>query len=425
MEFDPLAKSDLPTFPHVEQYLGVWAIEPASFDALWQTARSLDLKNAIGTRSAQVAATSSKNGEVAVVEIRGAMTKYGSSLSGAGSTVNIRSAIRSAASDPSIGSIVLVIDSPGGTVAGTQELAADIRSAKQKKPVVAFVEDMAASAGYWVASQATAIYANTDSAFVGSVGTFVAMYDYSAAFAEAGIKPVVVKTGEYKAAGTPGTEINAKQIEMYQGLVNSIQKEFSSSVRKSRSLSDDQMSTVTTAELFTASRAQALGLIDGVKSYEQVLAEANKLAKQSAKGKAVSETTSTPSVTAAAIREACPGCTSEFVAKRLEIGASLDECRSAHMELLQVKNEQLTEQVKSLEEKLAKSEEAFENLKASKGKHAPVGSAPEEKKASSAVDDFKAAVDEKVKAGMARDKALKAVVKENPELHKAYLAAVN
>jgi ClpP class serine protease len=100
----------------------------------------------------------------------------------------------------------LDIDSPGGTVAGTPELAAAVSALDQKKPVYAFSSGLMASAAYWIASQARAIYA-TPSAQVGSIGVVQAVVDRSAAINAAGIKVEVFSVGKYKAMGAPGTPL--------------------------------------------------------------------------------------------------------------------------------------------------------------------------------------------------------------------------
>src|SRR5690606_31819803 len=129
----------------------------------------------------------------------GAMTKQGSSFGGA-STVRTRRAIRSAAADKSVSAIMLLIDSPGGSVSGTSDLADDVANAKKKKPVYAYIEDTCCSAAYWVASQCSAIYANP-TAIVGSIGTYMVVADYSRMAENAGVKVHCISTGKYKGAG--------------------------------------------------------------------------------------------------------------------------------------------------------------------------------------------------------------------------------
>ena len=125
-------------------------------------------------------------------------------LMGATGSEEIGAALAEAGQRDDIKAVFLDIDSPGGTVAGTPELAAAVASINKQKPVYAFSSGLMCSAAYWIASQARAIYA-TPSAQVGSIGVVQAVIDDSAALANEGIKVEVFAVGKYKAMGAPGT----------------------------------------------------------------------------------------------------------------------------------------------------------------------------------------------------------------------------
>ncbi len=99
------------------------------------------------------------DGGIALIEINGVMAKASGKYAQA-STVQARRALRAATADQDVGGIMLGMDSPGGTVAGTQALADEVRAADAVKPVHAHIEDTGASAGYWVPSQARRLSAN-------------------------------------------------------------------------------------------------------------------------------------------------------------------------------------------------------------------------------------------------------------------------
>jgi signal peptide peptidase SppA len=132
---------------------------------------------------------------------------------GATDSEEIGIALREAADRPDIKAVFLDIDSPGGTVAGTPELAAAVSALNEKKPVYAFSAGLMCSAAYWIASQARAIYA-TPSARVGSIGVVQTVIDDSARLHAAGIKVEVFAVGKYKAMGAPGTPLNEDQREL-------------------------------------------------------------------------------------------------------------------------------------------------------------------------------------------------------------------
>jgi hypothetical protein len=125
--------------------------------------------------------------------------------------------------DPSVRTLLLDVDSPGGTVTGVPELAAQI--AAFPKPTLAFTSGEACSAAYWLASQADDFLA-TPSASVGSVGVYLALLDSSAALARSGLFVDVIKAGTYKAAGFPGTSLSEEQRALLQERVDMVHRMF-------------------------------------------------------------------------------------------------------------------------------------------------------------------------------------------------------
>lgn len=265
---------EVPHFPRATDYAGVWAIEPGAGAALWDLARRMDLK-------AHVAAAESpklKNEQqsvpvgrqsIAVVMLTGVLMKSVSSMDDGTSTVAARREIRKAAADPSIDGIMIAIDSPGGSVSGTADLAAEVKAAAGRKPVYAFADDCCASAAYWIASQCDQVFANTDTALVGSIGTLMVLYDLSGAAAEAGIKTLVFGTGPLKGTGTPGAAVSDEQQAYITGLVEDAQVHFDAAVKKGRGMTDSQLEKVKSGGVFSAGQAQSLKLIDGIQSFDQ------------------------------------------------------------------------------------------------------------------------------------------------------------
>jgi signal peptide peptidase SppA len=207
---------------------------------------------------------------VAVIDLVGSLMKQQPSFGGT-STVQVRRDVRSATNDPNVNAILLRIDSPGGTVSGTADLAADVKAARRKKPVWAFAEDTCASAAYWIASQADQLFANAGTALVGSIGTLLTVYDTSAAADAAGVKALVFATGPLKGAGTPDAPVTDEQIGYFQALVNQTQTFFDSAVMKGRGLSASQLTGAKTGGVFGATEALDKRLIDGIQSFDATL----------------------------------------------------------------------------------------------------------------------------------------------------------
>ena len=266
---------DLPAVPHfarLDEYLGPWMIYPPAFDALVAAARSVDLgahvraalaaPAKVPTAAETVEASNGK--KVGVVRVLGPMMKGQASMGGT-STVAARRQIRSAATDPEISGILLAFDSPGGTVAGTADLAADVRFAARRKPVIAHADDLLASAAYWVASQADEVWANAPTALVGSIGTLIEVTESPGRAERLGVRERVFSTGPLKAVGGDAP-ITDEQASYLQSLADKLQVEFDAAVKKGRRLSAAQMNEVRSGAVFVADDAQRLGLVNGVRS---------------------------------------------------------------------------------------------------------------------------------------------------------------
>jgi signal peptide peptidase SppA len=277
---DLLAALDLPRFHRHADYVGVWAIEPMAGEALLDRARRTDWPAHLRLSAEQPARRAASgpatvkadNGQrVAVVMLTGTLQKAVSSMSDGTSTVDARRQIRQAAQDPDVGAILLAIDSPGGTVAGTADLAADVLAARKSKPVWAFADDLCASAAYWAGASADRLFANDRTALVGSIGTLSVVYDLSGAAEQAGIKALVFGTGPLKGTGAPGAPVTDAQQDYIRGMVEDAQVSFDAAVQKGRSLTDKQLADAKTGGVFGAAEALDRKLIDGIKSFDAVV----------------------------------------------------------------------------------------------------------------------------------------------------------
>lgn len=266
----------VPHFARLHEYAGLWAIEPNAFATYWRAAQTMDLAAHIraaapATPSSGLETVSAKSGgTVAIIRAAGPLMKAASSFGGT-STIAMRRQIRAAAADPAISGILLLIDSPGGSVAGTQDLANEVKMATRKKPVWAFVDDLGASAAYWIASQANMIFANGTTALVGSIGAVMTVYDLSAAAEKEGVKAMVFATGPLKGAGTPGSKITDEQAAYFQGLIDAAQTNFDAAVKSGRGMSQTMLNEVRTGAVFPANVALAKGLIDGIRTLESTI----------------------------------------------------------------------------------------------------------------------------------------------------------
>ena len=205
--------------------------------------------------------------QIAVIPIDGPLTKARSKFGGA-STLDIQRATRAAVRDDTVKGLFYAVDSPGGHVAGIQALADDIAAAGMKKPTRAHIEDLGASAAYWLASQTHHITANK-TAEVGSIGTMAVITDDSQRLDRLGVKVHLLSTGPYKGIGAPGTPIDKEALEYLQSRVNEINAHFLASMQRGRQrMTQEQLHAAADGRVFIAQIAQQMGLIDGVKSFD-------------------------------------------------------------------------------------------------------------------------------------------------------------
>ncbi len=294
------------TIPHLSEYFGIWAIEPNAMLALFELAQRIDIVSHLQSdHVAEIKAAAGRgNGSyyrediegVAHISLNGPLQKHVSSFSGGTSTVLARQDVRAASRDPDVGAILLRIESPGGTFSGNSELANEIEKAASTKPVFAYINDLGASAAYWIASAASEVMANKE-ALVGSIGTYASVTDYSGAAAAEGIKVHVIRAGSFKGMGTPGTEITAEHLAEMQRHVDSRNQFFLEAVTKGRKVSMDYVkSQLADGRLHTASEAIGLKLIDSIATLEDAHAKAKASFSSKPKGKSkMSESNTTQS----------------------------------------------------------------------------------------------------------------------------------
>jgi len=181
----------------------------------------------------------------------------------AASTEDLRVAVTQAVENDSVTSIVLDIDSPGGTIDGLQDLADDIRAARDLKPVSAHTPNMMASAAYWLGSQTSHISASS-TASVGSIGVYTVVDDYSAMYEGAGIKTHVVSSHELKGAGVVGAPVTEEQLAEVQRNIDTYAALFVEAVAKGRGTSTAAVEKVATGQVWIGQEALDIGLVDSI-----------------------------------------------------------------------------------------------------------------------------------------------------------------
>jgi signal peptide peptidase SppA len=182
----------------------------------------------------------------------------------------VAEAVKSMAANDAVRGIMLMIDSPGGTVGGVPELAEIVANARQYKRILSFCDGMACSAAYWVASQADEVVIS-QSASVGSIGVYLPMMDSTRAHEMAGLKQIVIKSGTYKGMGLPGTSLSAEQENFLRESVESLHGQFKEAVIKGRGMKIDD--AVMQGQDYMGKEAVSRKLADEVGDFEFAVSE--------------------------------------------------------------------------------------------------------------------------------------------------------
>lgn len=209
----------------------------------------------------------------AIVPICGVISKRMSMLSrvsGGCSTREVRSGIQEALKDPNVKEIYLDVDSPGGSVDGTPELADFILSCRGKKPITAFANGQMCSAAYWIGSAADRIVA-TRSTEVGSIGVYSVISDYTVQNHNEGIKTEVIKAGRYKASGHPDKPMTAEDRNVIQEEINAYYDLFVEAVAQNRGISLEEAQALADGRVHIGQKAMEAGLIDEIGELEEAL----------------------------------------------------------------------------------------------------------------------------------------------------------
>ena len=434
-----------PSYHRLGDYFGLWSMYEPSFNGLFSLAAGMDLVEHVEQSQANAAMIPvAKSGDsegpgyelssngIAMIALRGSLMKSPSSFSSSTSTVKARQAVRAAGRDPDVLGVLFAIESPGGTVAGTQDLAADIAALEKVKPTAAYCEDLCASAAYWCASQAGMIACNP-TALVGSIGTFMSVVDSSQKAEDMKIKVHVIRAGSHKGAGTPGTVITDEHLAAYQEMVDSLNEQFLSGVASGRKMGMDAVRAIADGRVHVGDQARQLGLVDRVQSMGETIRQLSERAGQrsgsgSRKGTKMTDVTLATAATliqpqAATLDELeahLIGADDSFKMKQLKGKVTLDQAKSTWLAEMNTRLQAAQAEAKDAKDLAAAS---------AKGSGVPpLGPGTpkaEEENSGDAVAEFNALVASMKKPGMMNLTAVGLAVKSNPALHQAFLAATN
>ncbi|KKM25067.1 hypothetical protein LCGC14_1598730 [marine sediment metagenome] len=255
----------------------VWLLNPAFVERIQPIViglynqGKLDIPRIGEAPEREIATTETRKDLVAHIPIWGTMTKKGGMSAEGMQTTEMR--ISEANNDESVSSLLLDIESNGGTVDGMAALGSAIRDSE--KPVIAYVDNIAASAAYWAASQADTIVMNGDNfAEVGSIGALMIHQDSTKMIADKIGKIEIIRAPQSKdkARINPVEKLPASERERILNSLEVITDEFISKVKSGRgdrlNIEDEN---IFTGKMYNADQAQELGMVDHLGNFESAI----------------------------------------------------------------------------------------------------------------------------------------------------------
>ena len=172
------------------------------------------------------------------------------------------------AEDDSIKAIILHLNTPGGGAAASEEIYREVRRIRdeKKKRIVASIETVGASGGYYIASATNKIYAN-DASIVGSIGVIAQWVNYEELMKWAKLKDVTLKAGALKDVGSPTREMTPEERVYLQSLIDNMHGQFIHAVAEGRGAKDEDIKKIADGRVWTGQQAVALKLIDQIADF--------------------------------------------------------------------------------------------------------------------------------------------------------------
>jgi len=160
-----------------------------------------------------------------------------------------------------IKAVVLRIDSPGGGVAPSQEIHAELKRLAEEKPLVVSMGSVAASGGYYLAVAGERIFANPGT-ITGSIGVIMSLPDYQGLMGKIGVRTEVVKSGQFKDIGSSTRDLSDADRQLLQEMIDNVHAQFVQAISEGRNIPVERLRTFVDGRIFTGEQAQTAGLVD-------------------------------------------------------------------------------------------------------------------------------------------------------------------
>jgi protease-4 len=180
--------------------------------------------------------------------------------------------------DKDVKAVVLRINSPGGSATAAEVMQREVKLTREVKPVVVSMGDVAASGGYWIASDSNRIFAEPNT-ITGSIGVFGLLFNGEKLASDNGITWDSVKTGTYADSQTVSRPKSPQELALYQRSVNRIYNMFLNKVSQGRKLPEQKVAEIAQGRVWSGVAAKEIGLVDEIGGLNSAIAYAVKEAK--------------------------------------------------------------------------------------------------------------------------------------------------
>jgi signal peptide peptidase SppA len=215
-----------------------------------------------------------KGQKVAILPIDGVLAPRANMMTEFSGGTSLDQASQSLArlvADPAIGTIVLDINSPGGSVSGVTTFARQVLAARVDKRIVAQVDDIATSAAYWIAACAHEIVAVIDGT-LGSIGVYSIHENLAKALEQEGIAVTYISAGKYKVEGNKTGPLSEEAYAHRQALVDEAYGRFVTDVARGRGVTEAAVRNgYGEGRVVSAEMGKSLGMIDGIATLDETL----------------------------------------------------------------------------------------------------------------------------------------------------------
>ena len=215
--------------------------------------------------------------KIAVITMRGLISSSLPGSVGDSMVDDMRAALQQARDDGRVKAIVLEIDSPGGEVTASDAIYSAVVKAGARKPVVVYMESLAASGGYYVSCGGKFLMAN-ETTITGSIGVIIQTLNYEQLFNKIGLASVVFKSGKFKDMLNGARPITPEERELVQNFIMKTYDKFLGIVAKERKLPADRLrDTIADGRILSGKEAFENKLIDGLGDLDDAFSKAKEL----------------------------------------------------------------------------------------------------------------------------------------------------